>query len=244
MPEIYGHTLVPGHVDFAPRPQQVAAFLDGLVKLGAAPLRATLRIGKPGFRTGFNALTGETLTIPARRYTAVGADADLSAALVGLDDYNVQLSGEGPPGLPPFALWLHDVQPRTGKGRLESQDDDCRMIPFDSEKTYGFTLECCLRAEVVSTSDRHEVAPPGHQMPAFCQPDRSHNRIGIFHHPCTNKIIEVPGAGCARFWIQFEFGKWLFPNIEDSLNLVDPSIVELAKTSLGTDFLQGCYWYE
>jgi|SRR5579862_2572354 len=243
MPEIYGRTLVPELIDFAPRPQQVAAFLDGLVKLGGAPLRATLRIGKPGLRAGFNALTGETLAISAHRYTTVGTDADLSAALVGLDDYNVQISGEGPPSLPPFPLW-QDVQPPTGEKGLESQDDECRMIAFDSEKTYGFMVQCCLRAEVVSTSDRHEVAPLGRQMPAFGQPDKSRNRIGVFHHPCTNRIIEVPGAGCARFWIQFEFGKWLFPKIEDSLNLLDPSIVKLAKTSLGTDFLQGCYWYE
>jgi hypothetical protein len=244
MPETYGHTLIPGSIDFVPQPHQVAAFLDNLAKLDAAPLRAALRIGKPGFRSGVNPATGETLTIPVHRYTTLEAAADVSAALSGLDDYNVELLGEGPPRLPPFALWLHDIRPLTGGQPPESHANDCAVIEFDSKKSYGFIVQCCLRADVVATSDRHGVMPPERQMPTLGRPDKFHTRLGVFHHPCTNKILEVPNAGCARFWVQFEFGKWLFPKIEDSLNLLEPSVVELAKTSFGTDFVQGCYWYE
>jgi hypothetical protein len=50
MPEQYIHTLIAGRVDFAPQPHQVPDFLNDLVKLGASPLQAKLRVMKPSGR--------------------------------------------------------------------------------------------------------------------------------------------------------------------------------------------------
>jgi hypothetical protein len=101
MPETYCHTLIPEGIDFVPQPQQVARFLDDLVKLGASPLEASFRVGKPeDFRTGINPVTREAFTIPRRLYTPVGAVADVPAALSGFEDYDLRFSGKGPPKHP------------------------------------------------------------------------------------------------------------------------------------------------
>jgi hypothetical protein len=242
MPETYCHTLIPERIDFAPQPGQVAAFLATLVRRGAAPLEAKLRLGKlDGFRIAVNPIAQETLSIPRRRYAAIEGVADIMAALQELDDYNLQYTGKGPPNIPPLTLWLHDIQPRTLEGNFPVRTDDCATVEF--KEAYGFIVHCWLRGEVVSTSDQHDAAIE-RQLPGFGRPDKSHNRLGNFSHPCTNKAIQVPNAGCARFWIEFEFGKWLLPKIDDSLDLLEPSIVETARECFGLTFVQGCHWYD
>jgi hypothetical protein len=220
----------------------VTAFLAALVSRGAAPRQARLRLGKlDGFRTGVNPITRESLAIPRRRYAVVESVADRRAALQGLDDYNLQFSGMGPPDIPPLTLWMHDPQPHTPEGKVPSHGDDCTVVEF--KEIYDFTIHLRLRGEVASTSELHDSVIE-RQAPGFGQPDKSHSRLGFFNHPCTNKVIEVPKAGCARFWIEFEFGKWLVPKIYNSLDLLEPSIVETARECFGLGFVQGCHWYE
>src|SRR5207245_383105 len=103
-------------------------------------------------------------------------------------------------------------------------------------------VHCCLRQEVVSTSEWHNEVPVKRQVEFFSRPCSSKNRLGIFHSPKTLKVIEVPKAGCARFWIEFEYGKMLFPRIEDSLDLIEPRIVQAAQSDFEIKFVQGCHW--
>jgi hypothetical protein len=243
MPETYCHTLIPVQFDFVPQPNQVAAFLAELVSRRAAPLEAKYRLGKvDGFRTAVNPITQETVSIPRRRYRAIESVEGIVAGQQGLDDYNLQCTGKGPPNIPPMTLWVHELQPRTpGQTIQDVQVENCKIVEF--KQVYGFIIHCCLRGEVVSTSDQHDSIIE-RLAPGFGEPYRSHNRLGIFNHPCTNKIIEVPNAGCARFWIEFEFGKWLFPKMDDRLDLLEPSIVETAGDCFGVSFIQGCHWYE
>ena len=35
-------------------------------------------------------------------------------------------------------------------------------------------------------------------------------------------LMEVANASCGGFWIEFEFGRWLLPKIDDSLEILDP----------------------
>jgi hypothetical protein len=243
MPETYCHILVPERFDFAPQPGQVAALLAGLLSRGAAPLEAKFRLGKlDGFRTAVNPITQETLSIPRRRYAVIESLADIAAGLQGLDDYNLQCTGKGPPNIPPMTLWVHEPQPRTpGEKVQEQQVVNCTTV--ECNEIYGYSIHCHLRGGVVSTSDRHGSVIERHVI-RFGQPDSSHDRLGVFNHPCTNKVIEVPVAGCARFWIEFEFGKWLVPKIDNSLDLLEPLIVETARECFGLGFVQGCHWYE
>jgi hypothetical protein len=96
--------------------------------------------------------------------------------------------------------------------------------------TYLYRIHCCVRKEPVSTSDTVSFGNP-------CPPD---SRTGIFHHPDTEAIIEIPNAACARFWIEFHFGKWLAPKIGNHLNLIQPSILQKASQHFGLPFAQGC----
>ncbi len=217
MPE-YSHTLIPDRVEFVPDPEQVGNFLASLVSIGAAPLKPAVAVSKPSgeVQTFLNPFTGATESLAIRKANRLSSLAAVPGALNALDDYDVTLTGKGPPKLPAFT--------------------------FDLKGSYDFLIHCCLRAEVVSTSDWHDEVPIKREVQPFGQPCSPQDRLGIYHNPNTLAVIEVPKAGCARFWIEFEFGKMLFPPIEDRLDLIDPQIVETAQTAFGVPFLQACRW--
>jgi hypothetical protein len=213
----YSHTLIPDRVDFVPEPQQVGAFLSSLSALGAAPLKPVITIAQAtGLQTINNPFTGQTETRVTRKAKKLKDLAAVSGAIQNLDDYIVSIAGQGPPKLPAFK--------------------------FDFKGNYEFFVHCSLRAEVVSTSDWHDDIPIKKKVEFFGKPCSPKDRTGIFHNPQTLEIIKVPKAGCARFWIEFEFGKWLFPSINDRLDLIEPKIVALAKKEFGVNFVQGCRW--
>jgi len=166
-------------------------------------------------------MTGETRTMPANEHVPLEKTADLVSVLENLQQYFVVFDGEGPPPKPPFALYFGDA-------------------PFTQQ--YGFVVRCGLRAEPVSMSCLDE-AGSGNEAPApfFGEPCQRQN--ALFHHPVTGEMIEVLNAGCARFWIEFEFGKWLLPKINDSLNILDPAIAELADRAFSIKFAQGFHLF-
>jgi hypothetical protein len=217
MPE-YTHTLVPDRVEFVPAPKQVDIFLSSLVSIGAAPSKPAIRLSKLSgeVRTLRNPFTGKSESLPMRKSETLKDVAALPSALAGVDDYTVSVSGKGPPKLAAFA--------------------------FDFKGEYDFLVHCCLRAEIVSTSDWHDEVPIERQVEFFGRPCSADDRLGVFHNPNTLEVIEVPNAGCARSWIEFEFGKMLFPAIDDRLDLMEPKIVEAAEAALGVKFVQGCQW--
>lgn len=210
----YSHLLIPEHRDFTPQPAQVAAFFEGLVALNSAPLEATVRIAKSSgkVRTAVNPVTGETLSIPVRDFASLGSISDIPEQLTALDDYDIIMSGHGPAKLPPFTLYTF----------TESEEKEFKA-------TYGYEVRCSLRPVVVSMC----------QTPPFGSPCPSEMRTGIFRHPQTGATIEVPNAACARFWIEFQFGNWLFPKIGNHSNLLEPSILSNAMHTFGTGFAQG-----
>jgi hypothetical protein len=217
MPE-YTHTLIPDRVDFVPDPKQVGAFLAALVSIGAAPLKPTIAVSKLSgkVRTFKNPFTGKTDSYPRYKWKKLKELAAVPDALKGLEDYNVTVTGKGPPKLPAFV--------------------------FDFKGRYDFLVHCCLRTEVVSTSDWHDEVPVKRKVNFFGEPCNPKERLGIFHNPSTLKVIEVPRAGCARFWSAFEYGKMLFPAIVDRLDLIEAKIVQLAEREFGIKFVQGCHW--
>jgi hypothetical protein len=217
MPE-YSHTLIPDHEDFVPDSRRIGTFLSSLVSIGAAPLKPTISVSKltGEVRVFTNPLSGKTDSITMRKANNLKNLAAVPAALKELDDYNVTLVGKGPPKLPAFT--------------------------FDFKGTYDFLVHCCRRPEVVSTSDWHDEVPVKRKVVFFDRPCSPNDRLGIYHNPNTLEVIEVPKAGCARFWIEFEYGKMLFPPIVDRLDLIDPAIVEVAEMDFGIKFVQGCRW--
>jgi hypothetical protein len=211
----YTHLLIAENANFAPQPAQIAAFLDGLVTINSTPLNATIKIARLSgkFRTVSDSVEGEELSIPLRDFKKLGSISDIPEQLVGLDDYGVMMSGQGPAEVPPFTLYTLTQSKET-----------------EFKETYSYDLSCHLRAKAVSTCEE----------PPFGSLRPGERAIGIFRHPRTGATIDVPRAGCARFWIQFQFGKWLLPKIEGKLNLIDPSILANATGSFEVGFAQGC----
>ena len=211
----YVHLLIPQRTDFAPQPKQVAAFLEGLGDLGSMPLEATYKIGKLSrdFHTGVNPVTGEKLFIPRWEFVSLASLSDLDGQLAGLNEYKLELSGQGPAQLPPFRLYT---------------SSDSGYSEFNGK--YGYSVRCCLRKAPVSTCET----------PPFGSPCSTESGRGVFRHPTTGALMEVPNAACARFWIEFLFGKLLLPKIDISLNLLDPAILATATERLETKFAQGC----
>ena len=219
MPE-YTHTLIPVDCNFIPEPAQVGAFVEELVQLRASPLKASLAVLKPSdkVRKIVNPFTLQTESLPISVRTKVANVGAIQKALKSLAHYDLVMTGKGPSKCAPFV--------------------------FEHKGSYDFAIKCCLRAELVSTSDWHDDAPevPKQKVAFFGRKCAANKRMGIFHHPMTGKIIEAPNAGCARFWVEFEFGKSLFPDIKDSLNLINPLIIEAAQKHFGVGFIQGCRW--
>jgi hypothetical protein len=221
MAEQYVHTLIPREAQYVPNPEQIIRFCDGLSALGAAPLNLKLSLMKPSgrVRSFTNPLTGGTRSIPANDRVTLESTASLVSTIGTLQQYFVALEGQGPPTLPPFALYLNDA-------------------PFAG--SYGFIVRCRLRNEPVSMSDL-AGEQTGDEVPSFGEPCGTHHAMGLFRHPVTSERIEVANAACARFWLEFEFGKWVVPKIANSLNILDSAIVGLANDSYGLGFAQGCH---
>jgi hypothetical protein len=218
----YSHTLIPDRVDYVPHPRQVADFFSALVELGAAPRQAelVLKTEKEPLRRAGLLVTGRKRSSVNRSgqpvvegscMTAVDSIPSIGPALEGLDGYELRMRGTGP--LTP--LFRFDVE----------------LCPED--QSYDFEISCCLRPGVVSMSDyHHEVAtiPEARTVVPFGETCNAANRTGFFVNHKTIELIRVPGAGYARFWIEFAFGKWVFPEMKDnSLDLLPANVVDAAQ---------------
>ncbi len=71
------------------------------------------------------------------------------------------------------------------------------------------------------------------RVPFFGRPCSPNDRLGVFTNPSTSEVIEVPNAGCVRFWIEFEYGKSLFPRTKDRLDVIEPAIAQGAEEEFG-----------
>jgi hypothetical protein len=96
---------------------------------------------------------------------------------------------------------------------------------------------------LVSTNNLHEESKGKRKAIAFGQDCCADDSMGLYSHPDSLEVIAVPQGGCARFWIEFELGKSLFPKIQDgNLAILNPQLTELAFRSFGVKFVQGCLW--
>lgn len=246
----YKHTLIPDQADYTPHAGRVRDFIGALSELGATPMDPVLQLisdaeriswldGKPSItpfalaevrrattrlmpgRQGRNPLTGEMVFVPQRYYTVLSDLGALPLQVEGLDQYEFEVSGIGPPKLSLFEFNL---------GR----------VPFESP--FEFRWRCCLRREIVSTSDYHGDQPGGRESLAFDQPVDKIRHTGYFSNPETLETITVPSAGCARFRVEFALGKGLFPKIREGLDLLNPLVLAEANRIFGVSFAQGCWW--
>ncbi len=219
MSEQYTHTLIPVPNHFKPTAEQVQAFLEQMIKLGAVEgtLSLTGRTLSKQVRTATNPFTGEKITIPMRDRFAIPSVSKVAEAIAGLGDYSVALSGTGVPKTPP--------------------------VPLEFTEPYHVGITCRNSRTLCSTSDLH-LDEAWHQAPAaYGAPSHEERETGFFTNPHTGETVEVAHAGCASFWIEFELGKFLFPKIDvGDLEILNPVVVGKAVAIFGVHFVQGCVW--
>ena len=215
----YRHTLIAIPKDFVSSGAQVQDFLSEVVGMGVVPgpprLDGQMPSGKT--RTVMNPFTFQEDIREIMTPLKIEGVNDVSAIINGLREYFVGASGFGQPTIAP--------------------------IPLKFDEPYHLEVRCLVFADLHSTSDLHEESnsvseaiPYGEMCPMALE-------RGLFSNPHDLKVIEVADAGCVRFWIEFEFGKFLFPKIEgDNLSLLNPVIVETAVRTFGIAFVQGCWW--
>jgi hypothetical protein len=188
--EQYVHLLIPSDADFSPAPQQVAQFIDQVMKspgfelLSGLPWQPGLAVLWPTgkFRIATDPWTGETVTtdVPVLDRVSVTQPADISGLIESLREYTVLLSGQWSSEHRPISLFTPD-----GK-------------PF--EEKYLCTVTC----------------------QRYSHPERT------------------PDNGTARFWVEFEFGKFLSPKESDGSNVLSPSFVAMAERAFALPFRQSC----
>ncbi|MGB0065239.1 MAG: hypothetical protein WBP85_12400, partial [Terracidiphilus sp.] len=100
------------------------------------------------------------------------------------------------------------------------------------------SVQCAVRPKPVCTSQFVGDGPGEPEEFWFDVSTSPVRPLGVFTNPRTGDRIELPGAGSARFWARFEFGKWLFPKVDNGFNLLKPSLVSDAEDCFGVHFLQ------
>ena len=230
--EQYIHTFIASDPAFTPQPLQVAEFFNELVTafsfrvISNARWQPGLRVMKPGMRTrtAKNVFTGETRTFPVSDQIAIEKTADILPLIENLEEYRVCASGEWPSDSVPLLLLKTD------------------RTPFKESPICD--VSCNIRPAPVSTSAWDiEAGPNVRNVLPFGSPWNGESHKGIFPNPWTGEVIEVPNAASARFWIEFEFGKFIYPKIDRSLDIFSPRLVQGAEDCFQTKFAQGCrFW--
>jgi hypothetical protein len=200
-----------------PSAAQVSEFLTQLINLGVLSTEpeCLLKTRSAATRTVTNPFTLEPMTIPCYDTREVPHPSALESAAGELLDYTVFASSYWKPRLPP--------------------------VPISSEGAYAITASCHVSSLVRSTSNLIQDGPPRPVVPAFWDPCETDLADAYFTNPHDGSVFTVPGVGCARFYVEFELGRWLFPDLSTgSLEIINPQVLCLAEDLFGVRFGQGC----
>jgi hypothetical protein len=230
--EQYIHTLIAADSNYTANPAQVEAYFSALLGLPNFRLvsgqryQQGLRFSKPfaRIRTLENRSTGEKMTLRVPEFAKLDALDAIVPSIKSLHDFGVFASGEWDCADLPVALFTIDGEP--------------------FKENYLCEVSCQQRAAPVSMSAWDvEAGPNVHNVPAFGSPCSLADDKGVFPNPWTGEAIEVPHAGCAGFWIEFEFGKFIYPKISRNFDVLSPPLLAKAEACFQTKFVQGCrFW--
>jgi hypothetical protein len=216
----YSQTLIPKNKEFRPQAAQVGAFCSAMALLGVIlpDAKATLHAHTGKTRVMRNPITRKEQIVPFPDAFPLDSLDQIEKAAVGHDAYWVEVGGMGQPKTVP--------------------------LPLDFTGPYHVGVTCNIRSELVSTSDLHEESGSRLSATYYGEPCAASASMGLFSNPHNLEVIKVPDAGCAKFWLEINLGKGLFPRIEGGdLKILNPLIVEEAERAFdGVRFVQGCYW--
>ncbi len=221
MAEQYAHTLIAKQKEFIPSPSQIEQFLSVMVSQNVVPTipSIALRIPTGRFREypHIDPFTGQKMRVEIKDRKKLENLGEIAKALESLTEYELEVAAVGRPKLSP--------------------------IPIEFSESYHVGVTCFVYSAYRSTSDLHDDADGGDKGPRYKEPCLELPKVGFFSNPHNGEILKVSDAGYARFWVQFELGKFLFPEFKNgNLDVLNPQIITEAETAFGIKFVQGCYW--
>jgi hypothetical protein len=236
----YKHFLIPLAPTYRPKPDAIAKFGQGIIENGNVAVGFTISFSRitRGLRaiTARNPATGKTMSIrgPTRRPEKAEALAGTSQIIesgLGQPEYDVSISAEGIPANPPLTI-----------GSIEKDTWE----PWVN--AYHLEIRCRVRSNIVrlfhleNEEDLNAPADLAKYRPRFDEDCSVAERDGLFALPEAG-AIRIPNAGCGTFWIEFNYGKFLFPLLRDNqVNVLNDSTVAIAREAFGCDFVQACDW--
>jgi hypothetical protein len=235
----YQHRLIPVSSEHRPEAAQVATFLQGIVDKGHVADDARIRFSRvvnndASPRQIHNAFTNETIQVqaPSRKIeapTAVTSFSEISALADREAEYDVLVEGDGQPRHPPCHV-----------GHIDGG------IWRPMEGPYHLEIRCRVRRRVVrlysleSPDDLHKPLDISKFRSRFDEDCEVEERDGLFVHPEVGALW-ISHAGCGTFWIEFQYGKWLFPRLRGNrVQLLDKSLIKFAESTFGTAFVEAC----
>jgi hypothetical protein len=221
--EQYSQTLIATAKEFIPSGQQIETFLSMMLELNVVPgdpkIGLRIRTGKIREYPFVNPFTQKKMTAEVKDCKQIENLASVSEALKALNDYEIEVASFGQPKQPPLEV--------------------------DFKDSYHVGVTCFVSSKPRSTSDLHDDKKNGKQSALYNQLCPEMPAEGLFTNPHTLETIKVQDAGYARFWVQFELGKFLLPKFDkNGLELLNPLIVAEAEKIFGIKFVQGCHWSE
>jgi hypothetical protein len=215
--EQYIQMLIPADPHFIPPPRQIAAYFETLADSWhfeldwnipyIHPLRVFKLPSKAEVEKAVEA-SAPSRVFPRLERFHLQTYSEIPAAIEGLRRSSVSAIGnwsnEFPPIRIPKSSW-----PAEEKGLYCSVGCDLRHEPTLTSNWW--TADD--RTGLLQFGDSAETIPAS----------------GTFTHPISHRNIEIPSAGCARFWVSFDFGEWLLSHMPEDFDLLDPGLIRATE---------------
>jgi hypothetical protein len=238
----YTHMLIPTLPHFRPGVDDVVQFLNRMIGNGHVADNPTIEVApvskvKPVTRQMRNPFTGESIDIRSpswktERRIQLSETSQIAGECVNQPEFDVSIGGMGMPLAPPLAVGLS-----TGPHTWNAMDS-----------RYHLEVRCRVRANIVrlsaiqSEEDLHKLRRVDLSLPRFGEDCSADERDGLFVHPECG-AIRIPNAGCGMFWIEFNYGKFIFPRVKDGgIDVLAGPVLNLARTTFDCEFIQACSW--
>lgn len=161
--------------------------------------------------------SGPMSTFPRLERVELEKVSQISGAIRNLPRCSVTANGHWQPSLSPIKI-------------------RCSSWPNGGERLWG-CVSCDLRPEPVCTSNWWTEEDDSGLL-QFGEPASPDRTTGLFTHPITRQNIEIPFAGCARFWVSFNFGEWFLSHLAKDFDLLAPLLIGATEEHFGVRMSQ------
>ena len=224
--EQYIQMLIPADPHYAPDPARIAAYFEMLSKSWhfaldwniphIHPLRALNLLSKAEIEKAIEASAPRRMFPRLERFH-LQTYAEIPAIIERLPRFAVTASGTWTAEYPPIKIPTSSWPPE--------------------KKGLYCNVGCDLRPEPVLTSNWW-TDEDGSGLLQFGDPAETLPSSGTFTHPISRHNIEIPLAGCARFWVSFDFGEWLLSYMPEDFDLLDPALIRATEDHFGVKMTQ------